>query len=620
MPFSRDPRNDRRRRVLRDSMTSEQSLGATSAAAHKEAALQVDASARRGAGYSHEVRKACSQRLVQLIPVRRVSYLAACVLSIAIPTILMLAHYMIYVSGTLRWYGHPLAASLDASHPSSIVAWFGSHLWLVCLAATLLTFQLRRHKLDDYRGEYRLWFWLVITCLLASLDATTRLSELIGLAIDGWCQINLGLGGPMVTTATLAVLIGMLGLRLCSELKTVPLSLVLWLAGLSSWAGSAALAQEEFLLEITLQYRIWLKAALWIGGLTAIWLSALTYLRAVYQEAQQRFLARSRMASSRFARNSKMQKSSESTRKASEKETDQADTKSRWNLRLPSFTRQREENALSSKDKLQASAQKTQQPSIEKSQRATQAQAQAPQAKSTLKPSRLSRLFRRSGDSPDSDDSESLSTETSKMRSSVPGKPAEAGKAKPAEAGKEASKASADAKTAKAGRFSSWIKPAKDDDDAAEFHKVKRPAQKPQTEGSDSSEPSKASARSLGGWLKSKTGAQTKTEKSESEETSSNKKGWFSRGGSDTSPSSKSAATKSKAPTKSEKPGGFLARFRLQPPATDDSTPKKEANSSQADTAQNEDDSPDTSDSSRSLTKAERRRMRRLQQKQNRAA
>ncbi len=297
MPISRDPRQDRRRRVLRENAEGEVTESGMPTRTRRSAAPDVsEPSTRRGAGYSHDVRNACGHRLVQFIPIRRRSFAGVIGLSFLLPALLLFAHYLVYVNGKLAWYGHPLALALDAAHPQSIAAWLSSHLWLLCLGATLLTFQLRRHKLDDYNGDYRLWFWLVITCLLASIDSTTHASELFGLALHRWSVLNLGWSGPAVVKATLAVMIGMLGLRLCSELKVVPLSLCFWLVGLVAWAVSAALGPDELKISLTPQFRIFLRCALWLGGLTAIWLSALTYLRHVYIEAQHRFLLRGRLA------------------------------------------------------------------------------------------------------------------------------------------------------------------------------------------------------------------------------------------------------------------------------------------------------------------------------------
>jgi hypothetical protein len=290
MTLSRDSRMDRRRRVLLDASSAEQAEVGT------KRVQATEQNVKRGPSYSQDVRQACGTRLVQLIPIRKRSFVAVVLGSVLITASLILFHYLIYVSGRLTWYGHPLALLLDATHQQSIAVWLGSHLWLLCLVATVLTFQLRRHKLDDYQGEYRLWFWLVITCLIASLDSTTRITELFGMALDKWTKLNIGWSGNAVVVATMATLIGMLGLRLCSELKTVPLSLSCWLIGLVAWAGSAVLAQDNFRVDITIQTRLWLRASLWLGGLTSIWIAAVAYLRHVYMEAQQRFLARGLLA------------------------------------------------------------------------------------------------------------------------------------------------------------------------------------------------------------------------------------------------------------------------------------------------------------------------------------
>lgn len=301
MPISRDARMDRRRRLLRDNGEDESQPEGTTRRTSRKAQVddeQESSGGKRKAGYSQDVRKACGQRLVQLIPVRRRSFAAVCLVSLLIPGLLLAMHYWIHVTGQLPWWRHPLAVALDVGHPRSIAAWLSSQLWLLCLGATVLTFQLRRHKLDDYNGEYRLWFWLVLTCLVASIDATTSITKLFAQALDRWTQTNIGWSGPAVVDSTLAVLIGMLGLRMCTELKAVPLSLVLWLGGLVCWAGSAALARPELQIEMSAPVRYWLISTLWLGGLTLIWLSALTYLRFIYFEAQQRFLLRGRLANS----------------------------------------------------------------------------------------------------------------------------------------------------------------------------------------------------------------------------------------------------------------------------------------------------------------------------------
>lgn len=301
MPLSRSPRTDRRRRTIRENLnvyTDGSDEGRISPSrTTRNAELPELIKKDRGAAYSHSVRGACQHRIVQFIPVRKISLAGAIAVSAGIPLILVVLHYLVFVSGTLNWSGHPMSALLNANSSRSLAAWMSSHLWLLCLAATVLTFRLRKHKLDDYDGDYRLWFWLVFTCLIGSIDSTTRLTELFGAALDRWSQLHVGWSGIAIVNATLATLVGMLGLRLCTELKAVPTSLVLWLVGLVCWAGSAALSQSLFHLEMSSETRAWMRGSLWLAGLTSIWLCSLFYLRATFMDAQKRFLSRA-MASS----------------------------------------------------------------------------------------------------------------------------------------------------------------------------------------------------------------------------------------------------------------------------------------------------------------------------------
>lgn len=297
MPLSRSPQTDRRRRAIRESLAASidysDEARVSPSRSNRQSLDDLELPKKdRGVAYSHSVRRACQHRLVQLIPVRKLSLAGAVAASVAVPLLLVVLHYLVFVSHTLAWSSHPMSALLNAGSPRSIAAWLSSHLWLLCLAATVFTFRLRKHKLDDYEGEYRLWFWLVFTCLIGSIDSTTRLTDLFGAALDRWSQVHVGWTGPAIVQATLATLIGLLGLRLCTELKSVPTSLILWLTGLLCWAGSAALSQSLLRIDMSLPTRDWLRASLWLGGLTAIWLSGLIYLRAVFMDAQQRFLAR----------------------------------------------------------------------------------------------------------------------------------------------------------------------------------------------------------------------------------------------------------------------------------------------------------------------------------------
>jgi hypothetical protein len=592
---------DRRRRFLRENVEDGSQASPNQRRPSRKRSvpdnLPEASSAKKTAGYSQDVRKACGQRLVQLIPVRRRSFAAVVAVSLLVPSLLLTAHYLIYVSGQLPWYGHPLALTLDASHPRSIAAWLSSHLWLLCLATTVLTFQLRRHKLDDYNGDYRLWFWLVLTCLIASIDATTNITDLFGMALDPWSQINLGWSGPAVVHATLAVLIAMLGLRLCTELKAVPTSLIFWLLGLVAWAGSAALGRDELKVDLSVQFRIWLASALWLGGLTAIWLSALAYLRNTYIEAQRRFLLRGRLANHGVPLGQRLRESIPTLpsfrRKASEEdshgEADPRPASSRWGL--PTFMKRRDDSELKAVEAESAANVKQPAPTPEPKARESAGSRSAVEAPTTEtnKARGLGGFLKRS-------------TSETKVAENLTGSDTSL-----------APEQAANASTTKNG-WTGWLRKPKDDGQAEEYRKLK----------------SQASAES-----RSQNTASSTTETDESQP----RRGWIPKLSRTKTPRAKSPATKTPKEggifSKIKLPKFKLPSLRLPPPGESDdedsqsrrpsrpvdsnrALPSTQPNSPQTNSPSQLDSEED--DNSRPMSKAERKRLRRLQQQGKRVA
>lgn len=86
--------------------------------------------------------------------------------------------------------GHPVGqiAALDLADRGSVATWFSSLVLALAAAAAALVFTVRRHRLDDYRGHYRIWLWSAICWLLLSVDATANLH-------DGFGQIMVWLTG-----------------------------------------------------------------------------------------------------------------------------------------------------------------------------------------------------------------------------------------------------------------------------------------------------------------------------------------------------------------------------------------------------------------------------------------
>lgn len=302
MPLSRNHRQDRRRRAMLDSLAQDADLAVENVRARrrlKSRAQDDDEDTERtyrDPGYSQAVRSACQQRIVQFIPVRRGTVAIVLTGLWLAFGMLLFTHYWIHTSSKL-----PAAAALTnlpighlfhLRSPHGIAHWLTSQLWLLTALASWMIFNLRRHKLDDYRARYRIWVFIALAALFSSFDASTSILQLIGMSIDGWARREIGYGGWPLVLASFASLIGVLGIRLSSELRSVPTSVVSWILGLVAWAVSALLGTGLLKVTMPMQQLDLLVGGLWLGGILAVFQSAAMYLRTTYIQAQKRFLQR----------------------------------------------------------------------------------------------------------------------------------------------------------------------------------------------------------------------------------------------------------------------------------------------------------------------------------------
>ena len=305
MPLSRASRNDRRRRVMLDAIANDTDLAVETIRTRKRNRVSSSTadenapvrSMYRDPGYSQAVRRTCQQRLVQLIPVRRGT--VAFVLSLLWLgfALLLFGHYWFHVRPVGR-DAHslgslPISQLLHLRSTHGIGHWLTGQLWLLTALASWMIFSLRRHKLDDYRARYRIWIVVALAALFSSFDSATQFLYLLGLSIDGWAKREIGYGGWPLVLASFASLIGVLAIRLCSELKSVPTSVASWIFGLLSWVSSALLGTGLLKVSLSKEYLDLVVGSLWLGGILLVFQSAAIYLRTTYIHAQKRFLQRS---------------------------------------------------------------------------------------------------------------------------------------------------------------------------------------------------------------------------------------------------------------------------------------------------------------------------------------
>lgn len=125
-------------------------------------------------------------------------------------------------------------AAFDLDSEGSLAAWFSS---LLLLGASLLSLQiwsLRRHRLDDYHGRYRIWFWAALVWFVMSVDEACSLHEGFKELMAHATGRRLFGDGSLWWIMAYGLVLGVLGIRLLVEVRSCRTSTTFFvLAGLS---------------------------------------------------------------------------------------------------------------------------------------------------------------------------------------------------------------------------------------------------------------------------------------------------------------------------------------------------------------------------------------------------
>lgn len=73
-----------------------------------------------------------------------------------------------------------LMSAIDLSSRGNLASWYSALLLAAGACGAALVFSIRCHRVDDYRGRYRVWLWSIAALLWGSLDAGTGIHESIG--------------------------------------------------------------------------------------------------------------------------------------------------------------------------------------------------------------------------------------------------------------------------------------------------------------------------------------------------------------------------------------------------------------------------------------------------------
>ncbi len=130
-------------------------------------------------------------RLTDLVPLSPI--ILAFILMAGLAVVIVLVGLYVWMSQS----GQPMGriAALDLAERGSLASWFCSLTLALAAATAGLVYMVRRHRLDDYRGHYRVWLWSASCWLLLSIDATANLHDGFG-QLMVWLTGTPLFGGP----------------------------------------------------------------------------------------------------------------------------------------------------------------------------------------------------------------------------------------------------------------------------------------------------------------------------------------------------------------------------------------------------------------------------------------
>ena len=227
-------RTDRRRRMLAEEPASGEDSAAASGAA------EYTATSTQRETYIAAALRDEALRLIDFVPLSYWS-LAGLVLLGGL-TLGGLAAAHCWQAEIGQWGGETAASMFDLEVRGGLATWASSTLWSLTAFWCLVVYSLRRHRLDDIRGRYRIWLPAAAMSLLLSLDAVVDCRRL-GLALVAPLATWSNASPDVIWIATALTVAGAMVVRLAFELRTARLALGALALGVLAY-GCECLAPE----------------------------------------------------------------------------------------------------------------------------------------------------------------------------------------------------------------------------------------------------------------------------------------------------------------------------------------------------------------------------------------
>ncbi|MBI3840270.1 MAG: hypothetical protein HY288_20295 [Planctomycetia bacterium] len=222
------------------------------------------------------------RRIHDLLPAR---YLAIA-LVVATGLLLVGGIELLHVwAGSLARFLKPEdTAPLELTGTRNISQWFASMLLGVIGLAAIFIYSLRRHRVDDYHGRYRIWLWTAMACMLVSLGETTDLvlfAQGVGRRVASDCGLAEGIVWPSV----LGIVLTVLGIRMVIEIRACRAALATLALGTASFLAAAAV-EHGWLMSMSESAKPLVARGCWLVGYVFTFGMFLLYARHVMLEIE----------------------------------------------------------------------------------------------------------------------------------------------------------------------------------------------------------------------------------------------------------------------------------------------------------------------------------------------
>lgn len=174
--------------------------------------------------------------------------------------------------------------AFDFEVRGNLAAWLSSALLAWGAVMSVQVYNLRRHRVDDYKGRYRIWIWLAVLLVGASIDAAAGVHDAIGGALQTLGGQSSTLNASTCWLALAAVIVGGVGLRIGIEVRRSAGTLTSLLLALSLYGVAVAVRAGWLPLAGELAWHALVTATL-LGHL-CVWFTTLSYAQHVYLDAQ----------------------------------------------------------------------------------------------------------------------------------------------------------------------------------------------------------------------------------------------------------------------------------------------------------------------------------------------